>query len=68
MKHYTVSFVLERAVISTSVSSDDMEEIYDEDIIALAEDVLTHYYKIDPNVLHLQEVIVEEDELWVTIR
>lgn len=62
MKHYTVSFVLERAVISTNVSSDDMEEVYKEDVIALAEDVLTHYYKIDPNVLHLQDVIVEEDK------
>ena len=68
---YNVEFVFERMVIITTVEVNesviaDVEAINfyqkytDESIIELAKDSLISYYKIDPEVLYLQDVIVHE--------
>lgn len=70
-KEYNVEFVFERMVIITDVAveesiiaNEDATNYYakvsDESIIELARQELINYYKIDPNVLYLQDVIVHE--------
>lgn len=71
IKEYNVEFVFERMVIITDVSVDESiiatpeatnfyAKVSDETIIELARQELINYYKIDPNVLYLQDVIVHE--------
>ena len=59
MYEYNVEFVLEAMVIITNVSFDE-PDLSDEFIIEEARQHLISYYKIDPEVLHLQDVIVHE--------
>ena len=59
MYEYNVEFVLEAMVIITSVSFDE-PDLSDEFIIEEARQHLISYYKIDPEVLYLQDVIVHE--------
>ena len=59
MYFYDVEFVLEAMVIITSVSFDE-PDLSDEFIIEEARQHLISYYKIDPEVLYLQDVIVHE--------
>jgi hypothetical protein len=59
MYEYNVEFVLEAMVIITSVSF-EVPPFLDEVIIEEARQHLISYYKIDPEVLHLQDVIVHE--------
>jgi hypothetical protein len=59
MYNYTVEFVLERMVIITSVELNE-PDLSDEFIIEQARQNLLTYYKIDPEVLYLQDVIVHE--------
>ena len=59
MYNYNVEFVLEAMVIITSVSFDE-PDLSDEFIIEEARQHLINSYKIDPEVLHLQDVIVHE--------
>ena len=59
MYEYNVEFVLEAMVIITSVSFDE-PDLSDEFIIEEARQHLISYYKIDPEVLHLQDVVVHE--------
>jgi len=59
MYFYDVEFVLEAMVIITSVSFDE-PDLSDEFIIEEARQHLVRYYKIDPEVLYLQDVIVHE--------
>ena len=58
MYEYNVEFVLEAMVMITSVSFD--ERPTDEIIIEQARQNIMSYYKIDPEVLYLQDVIVHE--------
>jgi hypothetical protein len=58
MYEYTVEFVLEHMVVITDVSFD--ERPTDEFIIEQARQHLIGYYKIDPEVLYLQDVNVFE--------
>ena len=57
--NYNVEFVLEAMVILTSVSFDE-PDLSDEFIIEEARQNILSYYKIDPEVLYLQDVIVHE--------
>lgn len=57
--NYNVEFVLEHMVIITNVSFDE-PDLSDEFIIEEARQHLIGYYKIDPEVLHLQDVNVFE--------
>ena len=59
MYDYNVEFVLEAMVILTSVSFDE-PDLSDEFIIEEARQNIMSYYKIDPEVLYLQDVIVHE--------
>ena len=59
MYEYNVEFVLEAMVIITSVSFDE-PDLSDEFIIEEARQHLISYYKIDPEVLYLQDVVVHE--------
>lgn len=59
MYNYNVEFVLEAMVILTSVSFDE-PDLSDEFIIEQARQNILSYYKIDPEVLYLQDVIVHE--------
>ena len=70
-KEYNVEFVFERMVIITDVAVDESAiatpeatnfyaKVSDESIIELARQELINYYKIDPEVLHLQDVIIHE--------
>jgi hypothetical protein len=59
MYFYNVEFVLEAMVIITSVSF-DTPDLSDEFIIEEARQSLINNYKIDPEVLYLQDVIVHE--------
>ena len=59
MYNYNVEFVLESMVMITSVSFDE-PDLSDEFIIEEARQHLINSYKIDPEVLHLQDVIVHE--------
>jgi len=64
MYFYDVEFVFEHMVIITNVGFNTMPEEhaddYDDYVINLAEETLKNYYKIDPNVLYLQDVIIHE--------
>ena len=60
MYNYNVEFVLESAVIITHVSFDE-PDLSDEFIIEEARQNLINAYKIDPEVLYLQDVIVHEE-------
>ena len=57
--NYNVEFVFEHMVIITTVEVDE-SDVSDEFIIDEASDSLKNYYKIDPTVLYLQDVIVHE--------
>jgi hypothetical protein len=68
---YNVEFVFERMVIITTVEAEESiiadesatnfyQKPTDESIIELAKDSLISYYKIDPEVMYLQDVIVHE--------
>jgi hypothetical protein len=59
MYNYNVEFVLESMVMITSVSFDE-PDLSDEFIIEEARQNLLTNYKIDPEVLYLQDVIVHE--------
>jgi hypothetical protein len=59
MYNYNVEFVLEAMVIITSVSFNE-PDLSDEFIIEQARQNLLINYKIDPEVLYLQDVIVHE--------
>jgi hypothetical protein len=59
MYNYNVEFVLEAMVIITSVSF-NTPDLSDEFIIEEARQSLINNYKIDPEVMHLQDVIVHE--------
>ena len=59
MYNYNVEFVLEAMIIITSVSF-DTPDLSDEFIIEEARQSLINNYKIDPEVLYLQDVIVHE--------
>jgi hypothetical protein len=59
MYNYNVEFVLEAMVMITSVSFDE-PDLSDEFIIQEARNNILSYYKIDPEVLYLQDVIVHE--------
>jgi hypothetical protein len=59
MYNYNVEFVLEAMVMITSVSFDE-PDLSDEFIIEEARQNIISYYKIDPEVLYLQDVIVHE--------
>ena len=59
MYEYNVEFVLEAMVMITSVSF-DTPDLSDEFIIEEARQHLINSYKIDPEVLHLQDVIVHD--------
>jgi hypothetical protein len=47
-------------IIAVTDSQGNHLEIEDETVINLAKDDLINYYKIDPEVLYLQDVIVHE--------
>ena len=57
--NYNVEFVLEAMVVITNVSFDE-PDLSDEFIIEEARQNIISYYKIDPEVLHLQDVNVFE--------
>jgi len=57
--NYNVEFVLEAMVMITSVSFDE-PDLSDEFIIEEARQNLINSYKIDPEVMYLQDVIVHE--------
>jgi hypothetical protein len=57
MYEYNVEFVLEAMVIITNVSFDE-PDLSDEFIIEEARQHLISYYKIDPEILYLQDVNV----------
>ena len=59
MYEYNVEFVLEAMVIITSVSFNE-PDLSDEFIIEEARQNILSYYKIDPEDLYLQDVIVHE--------
>jgi hypothetical protein len=59
MYNYNVEFVLEAMVMITSVSF-DTPDLSDEFIIEQARQNILSYYKIDPEVMYLQDVIVHE--------
>ena len=59
MYNYNVEFVLEAMVMITSVSF-DTPDLSDEFIIEEARQNILSYYKIDPEILYLQDVIVHE--------
>jgi hypothetical protein len=59
MYFYDVEFVLEAMVIITSVGFDE-SGLSDEFVIEKARQNIISYYKIDPEVLYLQDVIVHE--------
>jgi len=59
MYNYNVEFVLEAMVMITSVSF-EVPPFLDEVIIEEARQNIISYYKIDPEVMHLQDVIVHE--------
>ena len=59
MYNYNVEFVLEAMVMITSVSFDE-PDLSDEFIIEEARQNLINSYKIDPEVMYLQDVIVHE--------
>ena len=59
MYEYNVEFVLEAMVIITSVGFDE-SGLSDEFVIEQARQNIISYYKIDPEVLHLQDVVVHE--------
>ena len=59
MYNYHVEFVLEAMVIITHVSFDE-PDLSDEFIIEEARQNLLTNYKIDPETLYLQDVIVHE--------
>ncbi len=61
MYNYNVEFVLEAMVIITNVSFYE-PDLSDEFIIEQARQNIMSYYKIDPEVLYLQDVIVHEVE------
>lgn len=60
MYNYNVEFVLEAMVIITHVSFDE-PDLSDEFIIEEARQNLLTNYKIDPETLYLQDVIVHEE-------
>ena len=60
MYNYNVEFVLESMVMITHVSFD--ERPTDEFVIEQARQHLINSYKIDPEVMYLQDVIVHEVE------
>ena len=63
MYWYDVEFVFEHMVIITNVGFNnpvDEDPFEDETVIAKAKQMLIDYYKIDPEVLYLQDVIVHE--------
>lgn len=64
MYNYNVEFVFEHMVIITNVffstPPDELEDV-DAYVINLAEDTLKNYYKIDPEVLYLQDIIVHKE-------
>ena len=57
--NYNVEFVLEAMVMITSVSFDE-PDLSHEFIIEEARQHLINSYKIDPEVMYLQDVIVHE--------
>jgi hypothetical protein len=60
---YDVEFVFEHMVIITNVGFNnpvDEDPFEDQTVIAKAKQMLIDYYKIDPEVLYLQDVIVHE--------
>ena len=59
MYNYNVEFVLEAMVMITHVSFDE-PDLPDDFIIQEARNNIMSYYKIDPEVLYLQDVIVHE--------
>ncbi len=59
MYNYNVEFVFERMVIITTVEVDE-PIVTDEFVIDEAKKTLADYYKIDPEVLYLQDVIIHE--------
>ena len=59
MYNYNVEFVLEAMVMITNVSFDE-PDLSDDFIIQEARNNIMSYYKIDPEVLHLQDVIIHE--------
>ena len=59
MYNFNVEFVFEHMVILTSVEV-FKQGLDEEDIVNIAKDNLISYYKIDPEVLYLQDVIVHE--------
>ena len=59
MYNYNVEFVLEAMVIITHVSFDE-PDLSDEFIIEEARQNIINNYKIDPETLYLQDVIVHE--------
>ena len=59
MYNYNVEFVLEAMVIITHVSFDE-PDLSDEFIIEEARQNILTNYKIDPETLYLQDVIVHE--------
>jgi hypothetical protein len=61
MYQYTVEFVLEHMVMIVSISLDE-PDLSDEFITEKAREILENYYKIDPSVLYLQDVIVHNWE------
>jgi hypothetical protein len=61
MYQYTVEFVLEYMVMIVSVSLNE-PDLSDEFITEQAREILMNYYKIDPSVLYLQDVIVHNWE------
>ena len=63
MYWYDVEFVFEHMVIITNVGFNnpvDEDAFEDETVIAKAKQFLIDFYKIDPEVLYLQDVIVHE--------
>ena len=66
MYEYNVEFVLEAMVIITNVSFDE-PDLSDEFIIEEARQNLLTNYKIDPEVLYLQDVIVHERDQYESI-
>jgi len=60
MYNYTVEFVLESAVIITHLSFDEPDQPHDV-VIEEARQNLIKDYKIDPEVLYLQDTIVHEE-------
>jgi hypothetical protein len=61
MYNYNVEFVLEAMVMITHVSFDE-PDLSDEFIIEQARQNILSYYKIDPEVLYLQDVIVHKED------